>query len=84
MALDQELIRLSKAALEKGMPVYMEIPIRNVNKAVGTMLSHEVKRIRYDGSAHKHNSRKTNWECRSEPWGIPLFGYYPGIGRGQQ
>lgn len=42
MALDQELIRLSKAALEKAIPVYMEMPVRNVNRAVGTMLSHEV------------------------------------------
>lgn len=42
MALDQELIRISKAALEKGIPAYMEMPIRNINRAVGTMLSHEV------------------------------------------
>ncbi|RZR95526.1 hypothetical protein BHM03_00024387 [Ensete ventricosum] len=42
MALDQDLITSSKAALEKGLPVYVETPIRNVNRAVGTMLSHEV------------------------------------------
>ncbi|XP_057950396.1 glutamate synthase 1 [NADH], chloroplastic isoform X1 [Malania oleifera] len=42
MALDQNLVSLSKAALEKGLPVYIETPIRNVNRAVGTMLSHEV------------------------------------------
>lgn len=42
MALDQKLIALSKAALEKSLPVYIETPIRNVNRAVGTMLSHEV------------------------------------------
>ncbi|XP_007039009.2 PREDICTED: glutamate synthase 1 [NADH], chloroplastic isoform X1 [Theobroma cacao] len=42
MALDQKLIKLSKAALEKGLPVYIETPICNVNRAVGTMLSHEV------------------------------------------
>ncbi|CAK7324155.1 unnamed protein product [Dovyalis caffra] len=42
MALDQKLIKLSEAALEKGLPVYMETPICNVNRAVGTMLSHEV------------------------------------------
>ncbi|GAB4858435.1 glutamate synthase [NADH] [Ancistrocladus abbreviatus] len=42
MALDQKLITLSKAALEKALPVYIETPIRNVNRAVGTMLSHEV------------------------------------------
>ncbi|XVF10044.1 hypothetical protein REPUB_Repub07fG0149900 [Reevesia pubescens] len=41
MALDQKLIKLSKAALEKGLPLYIETPICNVNRAVGTMLSHE-------------------------------------------
>ncbi|KAG7013302.1 hypothetical protein SDJN02_26061 [Cucurbita argyrosperma subsp. argyrosperma] len=42
MALDQKLIALSKSALEKSLPVYIESPINNVNRAVGTMLSHEV------------------------------------------
>ncbi|KAB2016754.1 hypothetical protein ES319_D08G115600v1 [Gossypium barbadense] len=42
MALDQKLIELSKPALEKGLPVYIEIPTHNVDRAVGTMLSHEV------------------------------------------
>lgn len=42
IALDQKLIPLSKAALEKGLPVYIETPICNENRAVGTMLSHEV------------------------------------------
>ncbi|KAF8042872.1 hypothetical protein BT93_A1255 [Corymbia citriodora subsp. variegata] len=42
MALDQKLISLSKAALEKSLPIYIEMPICNVNRAVGTMLSHEV------------------------------------------
>ncbi|XP_071710189.1 glutamate synthase 1 [NADH], chloroplastic-like isoform X2 [Rutidosis leptorrhynchoides] len=42
MALDQRLISLAKPALEKGLPVYIESPICNVNRAVGTMLSHEV------------------------------------------
>lgn len=42
MALDQQLVALSKPALESGTPVYIEMPIRNVNRAVGTMLSHEV------------------------------------------
>ncbi|ONK69929.1 uncharacterized protein A4U43_C05F28330 [Asparagus officinalis] len=50
MALDQELIHSSKAALEKGLPVYVETPVRNVNRAVGTMLSHEVtKRYHMNG-----------------------------------
>ncbi|XP_044506677.1 glutamate synthase 1 [NADH], chloroplastic-like [Mangifera indica] len=42
MLLDQKLIALSKPALEKGLPVYIETPICNENRAVGTMLSHEV------------------------------------------
>lgn len=42
MALDNKLIVLAKPALEKSVPVYMESPICNVNRAVGTMLSHEV------------------------------------------
>ncbi|KAL8199769.1 hypothetical protein R6Q57_013337 [Mikania cordata] len=43
MALDQQLIRLAaKPAIEKGLPVYIESPVCNVNRAVGTMLSHEV------------------------------------------
>ncbi|KAK7293763.1 hypothetical protein RJT34_16636 [Clitoria ternatea] len=42
MALDNKLISLSNAALEKGLPVYIETPICNINRAVGTMLSHEV------------------------------------------
>ncbi|OAY30261.1 glutamate synthase 1 [NADH], chloroplastic isoform X1 [Manihot esculenta] len=42
MALDNKLIELSRAALEKSLPVYIETPICNVNRAVGTMLSHEV------------------------------------------
>ncbi|KAK1302529.1 hypothetical protein QJS10_CPB12g01099 [Acorus calamus] len=50
MALDQKLISLSRAALERSLPVYIEIGIRNVNRAVGTMLSHEVtKRYKMNG-----------------------------------
>ncbi|GAB4826248.1 glutamate synthase [NADH] [Ancistrocladus abbreviatus] len=64
MALDQKLITLSKAALEKALPIYIETLICNVNRAVGTMLSHEVTkcyrlaglpsdtiRIKFKGSA---------------------------------
>ncbi|KAF1871443.1 hypothetical protein Lal_00020236 [Lupinus albus] len=50
MLLDNKLISLSNAALEKGLPVYIESPIRNVNRSVGTMLSHEVtKKYHLDG-----------------------------------
>ncbi|CAB4302041.1 unnamed protein product [Prunus armeniaca] len=50
MALDHKLISLSKAAIEKSLPVYFETTICNVNRAVGTMLSHEVtKRYNREG-----------------------------------
>jgi len=39
---DVELIRLSAEALESGTPVSITLPIRNTERAVGTMLGHEV------------------------------------------
>ncbi|XOV87101.1 MAG: glutamate synthase large subunit [Pseudomonadota bacterium] len=41
-ALDNELIRLSGPALERGEPVQITLPVHNINRVVGTMLSHEV------------------------------------------
>lgn len=50
LALDQKLISLSHAALESKVPVYIESPVVNVNRAVGTMLSHEVtKQYKLEG-----------------------------------
>lgn len=52
-ALDQHLIKLSEAALLKSLAVYHEISVLNVNRAVGTMLSHEVtKRFGHVGLPH--------------------------------
>ena len=48
-ALDNELIALSADALERGEPVRAQVPIRNVNRTVGTMLGAEVTR-RYGGA----------------------------------
>ncbi|MFZ9384671.1 MAG: glutamate synthase large subunit [Ilumatobacteraceae bacterium] len=49
-ALDIELIERSKAAIETGAPVRFAVPIRNVNRTVGTMLGHEVtKRWKGEG-----------------------------------
>jgi len=39
---DQELIRRSASALERGEHVRIVLPIRNTERAVGTMLGHEV------------------------------------------
>ena len=43
-ALDNELVKLSKDALENGKSVRLDMPVRNVNRTVGTMLGSEVTR----------------------------------------
>ena len=43
-ALDHKLIEAAQPALEKGEPVQVELPIGNVNRTVGAMLSGEVAR----------------------------------------
>ena len=51
-ALDNRLIELSQAALERREKVSIDMPIRNVNRTVGTMLSHEIaKRYGHEGLA---------------------------------
>ena len=47
-ALDNTLIQLCEGALADRRPVWLEMPIRNVNRTVGTMLGHEVTK-RYGG-----------------------------------
>ena len=48
-ALDNELIKLSAEALNKATPVRLEMPVRNVNRTVGTMLGAEITR-KYGGA----------------------------------
>ncbi|MEI8033893.1 MAG: glutamate synthase-related protein [Betaproteobacteria bacterium] len=49
-ALDQRLIALSQSALNDKTPVQIDMPIRNIHRTVGTMLSHEVvKRYQHAG-----------------------------------
>ncbi|MBA4022536.1 MAG: glutamate synthase large subunit, partial [Gordonia sp.] len=43
-ALDQTLIQLSEGALEDAHPVHLDLPVRNVNRTVGTLLGSEVTR----------------------------------------
>ncbi len=43
-ALDNRLIEQAAPALERGEPVEIDAPIRNVNRTVGTMLSSEISR----------------------------------------
>ena len=44
-ALDVELIRLSQPAIHDGQHVEIDLPIRNVNRTVGTMLGHEITKL---------------------------------------
>ena len=49
-ALDNELIQLSKLALDKREKISINLPIVNTNRTVGTMLSHEIaKRFGHEG-----------------------------------
>ena len=49
-ALDHRLIELAASALEHGEKVKIEMPIRNINRTVGTMLSGEIaRRYGHDG-----------------------------------
>jgi glutamate synthase (NADPH/NADH) large chain len=43
-ALDNKLIELSAAALKSKQPVRIDLPVRNVNRTVGTMLGSEITR----------------------------------------
>jgi glutamate synthase (NADPH/NADH) large chain len=43
-ALDNTLIKLSEGALAKGEAVRIDLPVRNVNRTVGTMLGAEITR----------------------------------------
>ena len=66
-ALDHELIAQSQPALEQGKPVRIELPIRNVHRTVGAMLSGEIaKRYGHAGlpedtisvAFHRHRGRQ--------------------------
>jgi glutamate synthase (NADPH/NADH) large chain len=41
-ALDQRLIELARPAIDDGHHVSIDLPVRNVNRTVGTLLGHEV------------------------------------------
>ncbi|OLR94255.1 glutamate synthase large subunit [Actinokineospora bangkokensis] len=43
-ALDRTIVALAEAALEDAHPVRLELPVRNVNRTVGTLLGSEVTR----------------------------------------
>jgi len=41
-ALDNELIKLAQPAIKEGKKVAIDLPVLNINRVVGTMLSHEL------------------------------------------
>lgn len=43
-ALDNEIIQQAKPALEEGVPVTIELPVTNLDRTVGTMLSYEISK----------------------------------------
>ena len=43
-ARDQKLLELAEPAVEKGKPVKLELPIVNINRTVGTILSHTISK----------------------------------------
>ena len=45
-ALDNTLIAECRDAIDHGRPVQLQLPIRNVNRTVGTLLGHEITRAR--------------------------------------
>ncbi|TDD47110.1 glutamate synthase large subunit [Nonomuraea terrae] len=59
-ALDNTLIQLAEGALKDGTPVTLELPIRNVNRTVGTMLGYQVTK-RYGGQGLPDNTIDTSF-----------------------
>jgi glutamate synthase (NADPH/NADH) large chain/glutamate synthase (ferredoxin) len=54
-ALDRTLIQLAEGALEDAHPVRLELPVRNVNRTIGTLLGSEVTR-RYGAAGLPDNT----------------------------
>ncbi len=54
-ALDKTLIQLAEGALEEGRQVHLDLPVRNVNRTVGTMLGYEVTK-RWGGEGLPDNT----------------------------
>ena len=54
-ALDNKLIELAEPALKSGEAIRLELPVRNVNRTVGTMLGAEITR-KYGGAGLPENT----------------------------
>jgi len=59
-ALDQTLVQLASVALESGERVRLDLPIRNVNRTVGTLLGYELTK-RYGGQGLPDDTIEVNF-----------------------
>ena len=84
-ALDHKLIDMAKDAIENGTPVEFRLPIRNVHRTVGAMLSGEIAR-KYgsDGLARRHHSHRFHRLGRPELRRVPGPGRHAAAGRRRQ
>ncbi len=66
-ALDIKLIELAEPALARGEQVSLELPVRNINRTVGAMLSGEVaERYGHAGLAGRHHRHSSQRYRRAE------------------
>ncbi len=76
-ALDNELIRRCEDALLRRKPVEFSLPIRNVNRTVGTMLGSEVTRaLRRRRPAGRHDQDPLQRLGRPELRRVPAAGHH--------
>ena len=70
-ALDYKLIDYAREAIENGTPIEIKLPIRNVHRTVGAMLSGEIARqLRLGGTAGRYHP-------------LPVHGVAPGRASGR-
>ena len=69
--LDNELIEKFWASITEGIPNRIEMPIENIDRAFGTMLSHRIsKNWGPDGLARRHDPYQGHGVGRPEPGGL--------------
>ena len=84
-ALDNTLIQLAEGALADGTPVTLDLPVRNVNRTVGTMLGYEVTR-RWGGAGLPDDTIHVRFRGSAGPVlrRLPAPRHHPAAGRRRQ
>ncbi len=81
-ALDQQFIELAQAAINEGRHVSIDLPVRNVNRTVGTLLGHEVtKRWRGSGPRGRNDRHHAHRLSGTEPRCVRPVGHSDPPGR---